>query len=153
MNKWGFHNNQNRWRGFAITSQILNETKRSQLTCLLSAYHYIFMRLSSCGMNRDSTLIHNIIVTSTCRIYLQYTLKAKNKWVEGKGVGMSICCYEEITSVTQITHKQVLYQRAVGETAQVITEEQKTLTIWLAIDCVCYCLRVFGSHRQGSRTG
>lgn len=50
-------------------------------------------------------------------------------------------------------HKQVLYQRASGEMAQVITEEQKTLMIWLVIDCACYCLRVFGSHPQGSRTG
>lgn len=73
---------------------------------------------------------------------------------KNNGAGMSICRHEEITSVTQITHKQVLYQRASGENGTGNywrTENTDDLIgYWL---CVCYYLRVFGCHPQGSRTG
>lgn len=133
-----------------FTSQTLNEAKHSQLMCLLSesAYHCIFMRLSSCGMNRESTLIHNLTVNSRCStLYITcYVPKIT-----------ALACQFVVMRKLPQWHKshtnKCFIKELQGKMAQVITEEQKTLTIWLAIDCVCYCLRVFGSHRQGSRTG
>ncbi len=75
-------------------------------------------------------------------------LKAKNKWVKGKALACQCVVMREITKTNKCFIKELR-----GKMAQVITEEQKTLMIWLAIDCACYCLQVFGSHPQGSRTG
>jgi len=64
----------------------------------------------------------------------------------------SVCCHKDITSMTRITHSAL--SQSFGGTAQVITKQQKTLMIWLGIDCVCVCFfGWFGSHPLGSRTG
>lgn len=77
-------------------------------------------------------------------------LKAKNKWVKGKGTGMSIVVMRKLPQWHTSHTNKCFIKELRGETAQVITTEQKTLMIWLAIDCVCvcvcYCFWVFGSH-------